>query len=186
MQAEGFLDHGVKVGQFLGLGPRHGLVFALLNSPVYYSVVQLTHQLGVYLRVLDKEVENSRQRDGSCLRTCKHHRCTRRQDTIVIHEWVVVRRLSKLREQINTTRVGPLIIRETKLLNLGYLLGALIGTRQCEKGYRVYTFIETDALSKEADRVFPQETIEDGHLADLVEVSIGIWDTITNSLTGAT
>lgn len=73
MEAERFLDHGVKVREFLGFGPRDGLVGTGFNDAVGDGAVEFLHELGVDVRVLDEEVEDGGEGNGSCFGSGKDH-----------------------------------------------------------------------------------------------------------------
>lgn len=64
-------------------------------------------------------------------------------------------------------RVCALVVGEAEALYLFHLRGALIGAVQGKEGYRVDALVEPDALQEETYWVLPEETVEEGDLADL-------------------
>lgn len=84
---------------------------------------------------------------------------------------MVVGCLGELGEQVDSAWIGALVVGEAELLDLGDLLGALVGSGECEEGHGVDALVEADALSEEADRILPEKAIEDGHLTNLRFVS---------------
>ena len=102
VQAERLLDYGVKVRQFLGLGPRDGAVFAVDDGAVAGTFVQLHHQLLVASWVLQEEVEDGAQADGGGFGPGEHHADAGGQDLGVGHKVrVVMLCLSEFREQVD-------------------------------------------------------------------------------------
>jgi hypothetical protein len=75
--------------------------------------------------------------------------------------------LRELGEEIDTTRVCLFVVGEAETLNLLDLTSALAGAVESEEGYRVDTLVQADTLSEKTDGVLPQETVEDGNLANL-------------------
>ena len=80
---------------------------------------------------------------------------------------MVVACLRKLGEEVDTVRVGFLVVGETETLDLLDLCGSLVGSVQGEEGDGVDTLVQADALCEEADRVLPEKTVEDRNLTDL-------------------
>lgn len=66
VQAEGFLDDGVEVGEFLGFGPRDGFVGPRLDGAGCDGGVEFVHEFGVDAGVFKEEVEDCGEGDGSC------------------------------------------------------------------------------------------------------------------------
>ena len=85
---------------------------------------------------------------------------------------MVVAGLGELGEEIDTARVGALIVGKAEALDFFDLTGALVGAAHSEGGDGMYTLVQADALGEENDGVFPEETVEDGDLTDLGSVSI--------------
>jgi hypothetical protein len=87
-----------------------------------------------------------------------------------------VARLGELGEEIDAAWVGFLVVGETEALDFLDLLGALAGAVESEESDRVDALVETDALGEKADGVLPQDTVEDGHLTDLIKLSAIVSD----------
>lgn len=84
---------------------------------------------------------------------------------------MVVARLSKLREQIDTARIGLLVVGESEALNLLHLASALVRAVQSEESHWMNALVEADALGEEADRILPEKPIKDRDLSNLRGVS---------------
>jgi len=80
---------------------------------------------------------------------------------------MIVTCLRKLGKEIDTVRVGFLVVGEAEALDLLNLCGSLVGSVQGEEGDGVDTLVQADALCEEADGVLPEKTVEDGNLTDL-------------------
>lgn len=68
---------------------------------------------------------------------------------------MVVAGLCELGEEVDTTGVGALVVRETETLDFFDLIVALVGAVHGESGDGVHTLIKADALGKEDDGVLP-------------------------------
>jgi hypothetical protein len=78
-----------------------------------------------------------------------------------------VGRLGEAAEEVGAAWVRSLVIGEAEALDLADLCGPLVGSGLCEEGNGVNALVETYALEEEADRVLPEEAVEDGNLPDL-------------------
>lgn len=122
--------------------------------------------------MLEKEIEDARKGNGGRFGAGEDHRSARGENLGVGHEfWVVVGGLSEFGEEVDAARVG-LTFGEAVGFNLLDLAGAFVGAGLGELGDGEDGVAEADALGEESDWVLFEDEVENGHLANLKDISI--------------
>lgn len=164
VEAEGFLDDGVEVGELLGLRPRHRFVGARGDDAGTDAGIELVEKGSVDAWVLGEEIEDGSERDSGGFGAGKDKGSAGGENAGVVHEGVVMTGLSESGKQIDALWICLFVIGQAKAFDLFYLAGALVGAFHGEACDGVHTLVQADALGEENNGILPEKTIEYWHL----------------------
>lgn len=164
VHAEGFLDDGVEIGEFLGFRPADFGVFAFGDSAVLCGFVELLHEFVVDTGMFDEVVEDAAQADGGGFRSGEDHTRAGGKNLFVGHElWVVVLGLGEFHQKVH----GParLLVHQAILLDLFHFCCSVCRLFQRKFRHGEDFFVDSPFLQLESERILFPDQIDKGHLA---------------------